>query len=337
MDENLIFITRRMVRKRASNGKQKLIDEINWLVSLPTEVKNHFPDVLYSYINEANAFYTMPFYNIPTLRQALFKNIINGEIACKILDIIFNFMYVNFYSKYHQEVSSDFIRNTHFDRVLERIDQVKQKAKIFNKIISKTYILWDGESYQNTLSLIERFKLEKKLMKLLTPPCISQIHGDLHFDNILLDINDSKELVDFILIDPRGLPKGSDYGYDLGKLWHSFHGLYDFVHKGDFNLNCNEISETEIKVAINYKNNGILKEYKIILEKFPKLLDEKYKLREVDPYWNLRTLFTEAIHFLSLPDFHLEFDGKEEKAIALYMIGVKLLNKVWGNYVRNYK
>lgn len=332
MHEEITFLTKRIVRKRASNGKQKLIDEINWLRSLPIEIRDHFPKVLESYADETNAYYTMPFYNIPTLRQALFKKVINGGKACDILDVIFNFMYKNFYSKNHKSTPSDFIKKIHFDRVIQRIELVEQKVQVFNKIISKTHILWNGERFLNALSLIGRFESEKRLITLLSPPWISQIHGDLHFDNILIDTDDLNNLSNFILIDPRGWPEGSDYVYDLGKLWHSFNGLYDFLHRGDFSLSYEEISETELKVDLKYKNSNILKEYKHILERLPKLLDGKYNLRDADPYWNFRTLFTEAMHFLSLPDFHLKFDGKEKKAISLYVIGVKLLNKVWNDY-----
>lgn len=337
MNENIIFITRSIVRKRAHNGKQKLIDEINWLVSLPEEVKNRFPEVLESSVNEANVYYEMPFYNIPTLRQAIFYGKINGNIACDILNKIFDFMYVNFYSKINKDVPSDFIKKTHFDRVLERIDLVKKQTKIFDKIISKKYVLMDGKKYQNALSIIENFKSENKLIKMLSPCWTSKIHGDLHFDNILIDIDQDNVLTNFVLIDPRGYSQDSDYGYDLGKLWHSFHGLYDFVNNGCSNIDYKEISKTEIEVCIQFSNRNILREYEFILDKFPKLLDEKYKLNAIDKYWEFRTLFTEAMHFLSLPDFHLRFDEREEKAISLYMIGVKLLNKVWENYVRNYK
>lgn len=336
MYEGIVFLSRKLVRKRASNGKKKLIDEINWLLSLPEKIKIHFPEVLVSYKNNSIAYYEMPFYDIPTLRQAIFNKIIDEKTVCKILDKIFDFMYVNLYSKKIQDVPLDFVKKIHFNRFKERINQTRKKAKIFNKILQKKYIIWGKERYLNALFLINDFESNKQLINLLSPLWMSQIHGDLHFDNILIDVDKNKVLSNFVLIDPRGWLQGSDYAYDLGKLWHSIHGLYDFIHKGDFYFNMKEISDDEIKITLKYKNISVLKVYRYILENFPKVLDEKYKLSKADPNWKLRTLFNEAIHFLSLPDFHLSFDGKEEKAISLYMTGVKILNELWKDYIANY-
>jgi hypothetical protein len=55
---------------------------------------------------------------------------------------------------------------------------------------------------------------------------LKRIHGDLHFQNILI----GKEPSDFLLADPRGDLEGLDIYYDLGKLWHSFNGKYDLIH-----------------------------------------------------------------------------------------------------------
>ena len=60
----------------------------------------------------------------------------------------------------------------------------------------------------------------------MVPKSLYQIHGDLHFQNIL--VGDSSK--NFILADPRGDKEGSDIFYDMGKLWHSFNGKYDLIH-----------------------------------------------------------------------------------------------------------
>jgi hypothetical protein len=44
-----------------------------------------------------------------------------------------------------------------------------------------------------------------------------------------------------------------------------------------------------------------------------------------DPEWETKSLFAEACHFISMIPFHLE---NEKKAMAIYLQGVVLLNKV---------
>jgi len=43
-----------------------------------------------------------------------------------------------------------------------------------------------------------------------------------------------------------------------------------------------------------------------------------------DPYWRIRSFFSEAAHFSSVSLFHI---NDEDRACALYLIGVKLLNE----------
>lgn len=59
-----------------------------------------------------------------------------------------------------------------------------------------------------------------------TPQELVMIHGDFHFQNILI----SDDYSDFVIADPRGELAGSDIFYDFGKLWHSFDGKYDLIH-----------------------------------------------------------------------------------------------------------
>ena len=81
--------------------------------------------------------------------------------------------------------------------------------------------------------MIDKISKSRELVDILTPKKTHMIHGDFHFDNILIDPNKTSN---FILIDTRGESKGFDYAYDLGKLWHSFHGMYGMIHKEEFDL-----------------------------------------------------------------------------------------------------
>jgi len=72
--------------------------------------------------------------------------------------------------------------------------------------------------------------LTSKLERVIQAPLPGFIHGDLHFSNILYSLRYDY----FRLIDPRGNfsgpgTSGGDIRYDLSKLRHSYHGLYDAI------------------------------------------------------------------------------------------------------------
>ena len=77
--------------------------------------------------------------------------------------------------------------------------------------------------------IVERSKLTNEM----APKALRMIHGDLHFQNILIDFGNKRK---FVLADPRGELGGSDIYYDLGKLWHSCNALYDFIHTDMFDI-----------------------------------------------------------------------------------------------------
>lgn len=150
------------------------------------------------------------------------------------------------------------------------------------------------------------------------------------FQNRLVDLN-QKTKYNFILTDPRGELNGSDLYYDLGKLWHSFHGLYDFMHEDLFDVKV-RVQDSNVTARLEFEDIPAFSEYKRIHELFPKWLKEYPPLCE-DPYWEMRTLLAEAAHFCSVMPFHLKMDNVEKRAIALYLTGVKLLNE----FVEKYK
>ena len=87
-----------------------------------------------------------------------------------------------------------------------------------------------------------------------------------------------------------------------------------------------------IRAKIRLKNLSAVNEYRKIHYTLPEMLKDFVPLNKLDPDWEMRTLFTEAVHFCTLMPFHLRGDGKEERAIALYLTGVKILNEFCQKY-----
>jgi hypothetical protein len=324
--------------KRDPEKYKKLIDEIMWLNSLPDKIKRYFPKVLDYKIDGMRTFYKMPHYPFPTIRKMLLFNKVSGKQVYGILKNLMDIMFDEIYPLGKKDAPQAFAQNVHLKRITTRLKETKEKAKEYNmtkllriltcKSIKLKLNLENTEKeYENIEIVIKRLEKNEKILKKLQPDKIYLIHGDLHFGNILVKEEGNNAFL-FKLIDPRGFKEGSDYTYDLGKIWHSFHGLYDFIHEkrekwyyldeSKLNFKGNNVeAELAIKKGIE------LEQYNYLYRSFPNIL-KKYAIVTEDENWEMRTLFAEASHFCSMIPFHLQ---SENRAIALYLMGVKLLNE----------
>ena len=298
-------------------GESKLIDEIEWITGLPDPVKKHFPEVMRYNINREPTYFEMPCYNLPTLRTLLLEGVIGAHEALDYLKHIFDFMFTEVY-KERRPTGRNFVREMHLRRIYSRLIEVKNTVYLFREFVDADSIRINGREYENIIPIVNKINQNWEMMKFVTPPYTCRTHGDLHFDNILIDTQRD----DFILVDPRG---NFDYDvfYDLGKIWHSCHGLYDFIHTGKFSM-----EQKGLDIKYRFENGGVLKEYDEILVNLSEVLSE-YEEISSDDDWLIKTLFSEASHFASVAPFHLKMDGKEEVAILCYVKGVELINEIY--------
>ena len=307
-----------IIRKEVTPlGEEKLADEINWIMNLPDDVANHFPEIISHNINSEPTYFEMPCYEFPTLRTLILDDSMNAQDALSLLDKILSFMFKEVYHEKRQ-TSKNYLTEIHLKKIFVRLIQTKNTVYMFREIIDAESLTINGTEYENILSLTRKINQNWEMKKLLTPEFTCRTHGDLHFDNILID----NETDDFMLIDPRG---NFDYDvyYDLGKIWHSCHGLYDFIHSGRFSL---KREDNAFEYA--FEEGAPLDSYREILRGIPAIL-EKHEDIKNDPHWEIRTLFSEASHFASVAPFHLKMDGIEEVATLCYLKGVELMNNIY--------
>ena len=319
-----LTIVRKEVRGK---GVEKLANEIKWLQEIPKDIQHKWTHVRHYGIDDDYAWFEMEYHNLPCLRELLLKAKIQAQKALELLEEVLDFMFKDVYTRKIRENNGGWVWSKHIARVNNRLLQTKQEAPIFNKIISAEEIILNNKQYENIPFLIKEICERPSLLERIEPKNLRMIHGDLHFQNILVCVDNSKG---FILTDPRGELLGSDLHYDLGKLWHSFNGLYDFLHENMFNLTF-RIVDSIVYGKLQYNFPKIVKEYEQIKKEVPQRL-QKYSLINQDPDWKLKTLFAEAMHFSSVMPFHLQNDGKEDKAIAMYFTGVKLLNEFFQEF-----
>ncbi len=326
-----------LIRKEASKkGVGKLVDEIRWINNLPEELKTHFPEIVRYDIDSPIVFSEMRYYPLNTLRRLIMEKKIDVDGALKQLEIIFDFMFDKIYKIYPKEDTTSLIDDVYFNRAKNRLGEMRGLTPIFKRLLDTKKIILNGNEYDHVLPVLKKLENDEKLKRVLHPPYISYIHGDLHLGNILADKEDSNK---FILIDPRGRVYGGgvggDYAYDLGKIWHSLNGLYDFIHENKFTVKYSVEGDT-LKAKLDILEEEKIEVYKAILEKIPNLL-QKYEKIKNDKYWYERTLFSEIIHFCSLLPFHREGDNYEKKPIAFYLRSVVLLKKfmeIWKNVAK---
>ncbi len=338
-DENLISIDlvggsyaslsrKHIVRKEAKGeGVEKLIWEIDWLNLLPEDLKQFFPRVIDFFKDNKYAWFEMPYYSQSNLRKNILTGTFKSKETLEITEKILDFCFENLYSKVILDSPrKEWLTEYHFIRVAERLIQTKKLSKDFKKIIEAKYLKINGKKLLNISHLLKKIYSKGGLIKKLSPNSLRMIHGDLHFQNILIGPTDTNK--DFMLADPRGELLGSDIFYDLGKLWHSFNGLYDLIHTELFTI---EENISDLEFLFSFPNKELLDTYEVVKESVKKLI-YKYELINKDHNSYLKIRFNETMHFCSVMPFHIKNDNKELRAKGLYLQGVILLNKFYEEF-----
>ena len=328
-----------LVKKYANKeGNEKLIQEIKWLNSLPLELANKFPKVLDYKISSTHSHFIMPYYKLENLRKKIITGIFSSTDTKYFLEKILNFMFKNLYSKILSKADENFTKQKHFNRFFERIKLI-ERISPFDKILKNKTVIINGEKYMNLSLMIQKLYEFNEKTRLFNPKNLVMIHGDLHFQNMLIDSSND----DFILADPRGELFGSDIYYDFGKLWHSFNGLYDLIHTDIAKTCLLKFNSNESEFTLFLADEGLLNTYANIKQEVQSLI-LNYPISE-DKDYELKIKFAEVMHFSSLMYFHLKKDGVENRALSLYLQSIKLAHNLLeelhsinggGGYIRVY-
>ena len=301
-----------------SYKRDKLIREISWLLNLDKSVSYLFPKIVYYSLNKKCPFYIMPHYGEYTTLSDLFLHTkTSNKNIDRILNELLNLMFNKIYPEKVSKECGNHIQEFYIKRIEKRHKETLFYCKPFKKLINERKISINDVTYENAPKIVARLKNNKKAIRRLSPLTLSRVHGDLHFGNILFSDSQKPR---FKLVDPAAFPRAA-YTYDMGKLYHSFHGMYDALHDNKFRLDLWQDKITHAKLEIERNKN-----YDHINRQFKKIV-EKNNFRQIteDPEWATKALFAEACHFISMMPFYLE---NEEKAKAIYLQGVVLLNNI---------
>ncbi len=304
--------------KQASGlGCEKLKDEINYLNAIPSQLKELFPKVNSYYISDNLATLKLEYLPYPTLRDLLFSGKFYANDAFNIITQIIIKLQAE-YQKNIMPVPGNYLEKIHLERLYKRLQQTISLSPIFKQIIEADSIVINNICYKNIYEVIQIIN-QPNILNLFKPDHLSSlVHGDLHFENILIDpINGN-----FKLIDPRGY-SSCDIFYDLGKLSHSTNGKYDFIHENKLKINYT-ITNNIVNIDMQFYNTAILRVYNELNNKLKKFYCKNIQGDNIME----KVLFNEAMHFCSDMPFQLVGDNLENRAVAIYATGIMVFNKL---------
>lgn len=341
-------------------------------VSSHSVLKTRFVEVVPTtdWDDETRFSYEMPLYRHVPLRRYLFEAADRQQGLREIgpiLDGVMDFVIRDLYpwrSSVDSTERADYVRERHFEKFRDRMSEThdmlaagacedSNHAQALGYLLDADAVSLGTRNLRGARDLVSAVESTPHLVAKLTPPVVASIHGDLHFDNILVDPYGATS-EDFVLIDPRGWPGGVqvlyDPAYDYGKLLHSSHGLYDLIHVGAYRYEINRgpagqliVNEPSIQDWIRRGRGGggsgddlIVSEkrrWRKVQELFAQVdsyIRSGIRSRVDDEGWELRASFHEAMHFLTMAPFHMQEDM--ERAVCIWLRGLDLMNRWWDKY-----
>lgn len=296
------------------NGNLKLLDEIDFLESIPEKMKPYFTEVLEKQIVGETVCYIMPLHqDHTTIREFIMKK----ESCVSLFRSLFRLIFEELYTKRIIKIPTNFYTKDTIGRVEKRLVEAISLNKDIEKLFDSKKIVVNGNSYSNWDYVCRKAMNHYK--GLLSTSFSCSIHGDLSIENILVNQNDIK------IIDPRGPGNISGYGdyvYDLAKFSYTL-GEFSFIKYNEFILS--EESDGNYILHFPEEDQTVFNHYR---REFNTVLDIIVpEFFENDIYWRYRMLFTEACHYLSNVPCFLNNGWDIDQAKALYIQGILLLNK----------
>lgn len=253
----------------------------------------------------------------PLSQFILDQNISKGDsvkISKRILELLLKF---SSYKKRNAS-SAELFERLYIERPKKRLASLCKEDMFFENLSKIKTVSINGIVYNN---IEEEFFniIDNHRDFLLSNQLPSLFHGDLHFENILINSAGSLKVVD-----PNGLLIGL-ISYDIGKLLHSIIGKYDFIQNYHYELTILGKNKFYFSVQANECFNIFSK---ILMKELEKKINEKLIIQSYFACW---------CHMISLIPHHLK--NKKKQALAFYLqaiivgdIFLNTLNKFHENH-----
>ena len=229
---------------KRSRESEKFVNEINYLRLLPPDLAVLFPRLIDYSTDWHDPWVEMEYYGYPTLSEVfLFENVDPGvweRVFVHLAEIV-----RAKFGKYARPLPEGAVREMYAGKTRRRLASMQCGPELAALVRHEGNVVVNGKSVPNLSLLWPR--IEAYAERLERDARGAVVHGDLCLSNILYDLRSRI----CKLIDPRGsFGQAGIYGdprYDVAKLWHSVHGLYDFITNDLFRVS---IEGTRIELSI---------------------------------------------------------------------------------------
>lgn len=290
---------------KRSRHSEKFINEINYLRLLPRDLAVLFPRVLSYSIEWTDPWVEMEYYGYPTLSEVfLFENVDPG-IWQRVFAHLYEIVQTRF-GRHSRPVSPETVRAMYIGKTRRRLTNMRCSPELAALVKHEGEVVVNGKRMPNLSLLWPRIECEVNRLAVTARGSI--VHGDLCLSNILYDLRSRI----CKLIDPRGsFGEVGIYGdprYDVAKLWHSVHGLYDFIVNDLFRVS---LDERTLKLSIRTSVA-----HRAIEQRFADVFFAGFDRRDVQ--------LISALLFASMPALHYD---RPQRQLAMYTRALQLFDE----------
>ncbi|KAH8659273.1 hypothetical protein BGZ60DRAFT_121417 [Tricladium varicosporioides] len=318
-----IGIGRHFIKSARGRGAAKLRNEIAFYQSLPSELRTHYPKLLFAENGEQEALMGTEYKDDPSIRDLLLNLQITPADAVRLLRPVLNHEYHQAFRTSQQQTPANYLHDYHFHRIWRRIAMTIELDPTFNRFITATWLVVNGKRLPNIPGMLLRLEEDEKIATRLDPGGVSPfIHADMHLGNILSDVDGEH----FWFVDPRGYPLCDIY-YDLGKLELSYNSKYDLLHEGRHAVSY-EFGDDTAVINYAFTPTALTNIYDELNQLMKPVIQELLSAEGNGEEVEMRVRFNEAMHWCCLMPFHLHHKQHPSLSIPMYAIGAQLLAEV---------
>ena len=292
---------------KRSRDSEKFINEVNYLRLLPPDLGVLFPRMIGYSIDWTDPWVEMEYYGYPTLSEVfLFENVDPG-VWERVFTHLKNIVQQGF-GRHARPLPSGAVHEMYVGKTRRRLAAVSEPPELARLLRHEGELVVNGKAMPSLALLWPKIETEVERLERGVQGAV--VHGDLCLSNILYDLRSRI----CKLIDPRGsfgmVGIYGDPRYDIAKLWHSVHGLYDFITNDLFRVTVDgEKIELSIRATAAHRE---------IEDRFVQVFFAAggYDRREIQ--------IIAALLFASMPALHYD---KPARQLAMYARSLQLFDE----------